>query len=68
MAKKNPRATNGKATTLSRNHRWKTVAESSFSGEQCPMIVVVMALGLAAALLQYGYVPNGDQAVSDSEC
>ena len=32
-----------------------------FLWQQCPMIVVVMALGFAAALLQYGYVPNGDR-------
>ena len=50
MAKKNPRAASGKAITLSRNHQWKTVAHE-FLWQQCPMIVVVMALGFAAAPL-----------------
>ena len=62
MAKKSPHGISGKATTLSRSHQhaWQTLT-SEFVWQQFPMIVVVMALGFGAALLQYGYVPNGDR-------
>ena len=60
MSKKSPRAVSDKASTLSRNRHWETVA-SEFLWQQCPMLLVVMGFGVAAALLEYGYVPNGDR-------
>ena len=34
---------------------------SEFLWQQCPMILIVVALGLMTAWIQYGYVPNGDK-------
>jgi uncharacterized membrane protein YfcA len=34
---------------------------SEFLVQQLPMIAIVLALGFAAAYLEYGYIPNGDR-------
>lgn len=60
MAKKSSRNLSERAPPPSRNRQWHAVAHE-FLWHQCPMILIVMTFGIVAALLQYGYVPNGDR-------
>jgi uncharacterized protein len=51
--------TRGKHRAVAGENAW-SAAGHEFATQQLPMIAIVAALGVAAAWLEYGFVPNGD--------